>query len=89
MEALASPIAGTLTMSKHYLPSVRQLIQHAGVQGLWQPGKTSSWNISMIPQLNHPWLPQKTVLGGLPLEVVLICSVPDAPFVVEEADAAS
>ena len=42
----------------------------------------------MIPQLNHPLLPQKMVLEGLPLEVVLICSVPDAPFAVEEADAA-
>ena len=29
------------------------------------------------------------VLGSLPLEVVLICSVPDALFAVEKADAAS
>ena len=43
----------------------------------------------MIPQLNHPLLPQKTVLGGLPLEVVLIWSVLDAPFAAEELDAVS
>ena len=43
----------------------------------------------MIPQLFHPWLPQKIVWGGLPLEVVLTWLVPDAPFAVEEADAAS
>ena len=41
----------------------------------------------MIPQLNHPLLPQKMVLGGLPLEVVLICSVPDALFAAKELDA--
>ena len=54
-----------------------------------QPGKTSSWNISMIPLLGHPLLPRKMVLGGLPWVAVLICSVPDAPFAVKEADAAS
>ena len=37
----------------------------------------------------HPLLPRKMVLGGLPWVAVLICSVPDAPFAVEEADAAS
>ena len=43
----------------------------------------------MIPQLNHPWLPRKMVLGGLPLVVVLIRWVPDALFAAKEADAAS
>ena len=43
----------------------------------------------MIPLLSHPLLPQKMVWGGLPWVVVLILLVPDAPFVVEEADAAS
>ena len=43
----------------------------------------------MIPQLAHPWLPRKMVLVGLPWVAVLICSVPDAFFVGEEADAAS
>ena len=42
----------------------------------------------MIPQLAHPWLPQKMVLVGLPWVAVLICSVPDALFAVKEADAA-
>ena len=42
----------------------------------------------MIPQLAHPWLPQKMVLVGLPWVVVLICSVPDALFAVKEVDAA-
>ena len=41
----------------------------------------------MILQLVHPWWPQKMVWGGLPLEVVLIWSVPDAPFAAEELDA--
>ena len=43
----------------------------------------------MIPQLSHPWLPRKMVWGGLPLEVELILSVPDAPFAAEELDAIS
>ena len=43
----------------------------------------------MIPQPVHPWLPQKMVWGGLPLEVVLIWLVPDAPFAAEELDAVS
>ena len=38
----------------------------------------------MIPQLVHPWWPRKMVLVGLPLVVVLIRSVPDAPFVAEK-----
>ena len=42
----------------------------------------------MIPLLGHPLLPRKMVLGGLPWVAVLICSVPDAPFAVKEADAA-
>ena len=41
----------------------------------------------MIPQLIHPWLPQKMVLGGLPLVEVLIRLVPDAPFAAKELDA--
>ena len=84
---LASPIARTATMLQHCLPSVRLLVQHASAQGYLQPRKTSSWNISMIPQPIHPWLPQKMVLGGIPLVVVLIWSVPDTPFAVEELDA--
>ena len=43
----------------------------------------------MIPQLNHPWLPRKMVLGGLPWLAVLIQPVLDALFVAEEADVAS
>ena len=43
----------------------------------------------MILQLNHPWLPLRMVLGGLPLVVVRIWPVPDALSAVEEADAAS
>ena len=42
----------------------------------------------MIPQPIHPWLPQRMVLVGLPWVAVLICSVPDALFAVEKADAA-
>ena len=41
----------------------------------------------MILQLVRPWWPQKMVWGGLPLEVVLIWLVPDAPFAAEELDA--
>ena len=41
----------------------------------------------MILQLNHPWLPRKMVLGVLPLVVVLIWLVPDAPFAAEKLDA--
>ena len=41
-----------------------------------------------IHELSHPQLPRKMVLGGLPLVAVLIWLVPDAPFVVKEADAA-
>ena len=41
----------------------------------------------MIPQSIHPWLPQKLVWGGLPLVVVLIWLVPDAPFAAEKLDA--
>ena len=41
----------------------------------------------MIPLLSHPLLPQKMVWGGLPLVVVLIRSVPDAPFVAKKLDA--
>ena len=74
-------------MLQRCLPSVRQLAQHASAQGHLQPRRTSSWNISMILQLVHPWWPQKMVWGGLPLEVVLIWSVPDAPFAAEELDA--
>ena len=43
----------------------------------------------MIPQLAHLWLPLKMVLVGLPLVVVLICWVPDAPFAAKELDAVS
>ena len=43
--------------------------------------------ISMIPQPSYSWLPQKMVLGGLPLVVVLIWLVPDAPFAAEKLDA--
>ena len=43
----------------------------------------------MIPRLVHPWWPRKMVLVGLPLVVVLICWVPDAPFAAEELDAVS
>ena len=43
----------------------------------------------MIPQLAHPWLPQKMVLVGLPWVAVLICLEPDALFAAEKADAAS
>ena len=43
----------------------------------------------MIPQLAHPWLPRKMVLVGLPWVEVLLRLVPDAPFAVEETDAAS
>ena len=86
-EALASPSAGTITMLQRCLPSVRLLVQHVSAQGLTPQGKTSSWNKSMIPQLIHPWLPQKMVWGGLPLVVVLIWLVPDAPFAAEELDA--
>ena len=89
MEALASPITGNTTILQHCFPSVRQLRQHAGAQGLRQPEITSSWNTSMILQLNYPWLPRKMVLGGLPLVAVLIWLVLDAPFAAEEADAAS
>ena len=41
----------------------------------------------MIPKPIHPWLPHKMVWGGLPLVVVLIYLVPDAPFVAKELDA--
>ena len=41
----------------------------------------------MILQLVHPWWPRKMVLVGLPLVVVLIFWVPDAPFAAEELDA--
>ena len=64
-----------------------QLSQHASAQELWQPKRISSWNISMIPQPSHPWLPQKMVWGGLPLVEELILLVPDAPFVAKELDA--
>ena len=74
-------------MSQRCLPSVRQLVQHASAQGHLQPRRTSSWNISMILQLVHPWWPQKMVWGALPLEVVLIWLVPDAPFAAEKLDA--
>ena len=43
----------------------------------------------MIPQLNHPLLPRKMVLGGLALVVVWMWPVPDALSVVKKADAAS
>ena len=43
----------------------------------------------MIPLLSHPLLPRKMVWGGLPWVAELIYPVPDAPFAVEEADAAS
>ena len=88
-EALASPIAGTTTMLQHCLSSVRLLVQHDSAQGLWQPRKTSSLNISMIPHLNHPWLPLKMVLMGLPWVALLIWPGLDALFTAEEADAAS
>ena len=42
----------------------------------------------MIPQLDHPWLPLKMVLVGLPWVVVLIWPVRDALFAAKEADAA-
>ena len=42
----------------------------------------------MIPQLVHPLLPRKMVLGGLPWVAVLICLVLDALFAAEKADAA-
>ena len=74
-------------MLQRCLLSVRQLIQYAKAQGLQQLRKTSSWNMSMIPQPIHPWLPQKMVWGGLPLVVVLIWSVQDAPFAAEKLDA--
>ena len=64
-----------------------RLSQHASAQGWTPQGKTSSWNKSLILQPIHPWLPQKMVLGGLPLVVVLIWLVPDAPFAAEELDA--
>ena len=76
-------------MLQRCLPSVRQLTQHASAQGHLQPRRTSSWNISMIPQLVHPWWPRKMVLVGLLLVVVLICWVPDAPFAAEELDVVS
>ena len=41
----------------------------------------------MIPQPIHPWLPQKMVLGGLPLVEELIWLVPDAPFAAKKLDA--
>ena len=41
----------------------------------------------MIPQLAHPCFPLKMVLVGLPLVVVLIWLVPDAPFAAEKLDA--
>ena len=88
MEALSSPIAETTARLQHCLPLVMWLSQHASAQGLRQQGKTNSWNKSMIPQLADPWLPLKMVLVGLPWEAVLIQLVPDALFVVEEADAA-
>ena len=87
MVAPASPIAVTITISQRCLPSVMLLVQHASAQGHLQPRRTSSWNISMIPQLIHPWWPQRMVWGGLPLEVVLIWLVPDASFAAEELDA--
>ena len=87
MEELACPIAGITTTLHHCLLFVRQLSQHAAALRHWQPGKTSSCNVSMIPCLSHPWLPQKMVWGGLPLVAVLICLVPDALFVAEELDA--
>ena len=43
----------------------------------------------MIPLLNHPLLPRKMVLGGLPWVAVLIRLVLDTLFVAKEADAAS
>ena len=86
-EVLASPMAGMTTMLQRYLPSVRVLVQYTSAQGLRQARKTNSWNISMIPQPFHPWLPQKMVWGGLPLVAVLIRLVPDAPFAAEELDA--
>ena len=42
----------------------------------------------MIPQLNHPWLPQKKVWGGLPLVAELILLVHHALCAAEEIDAA-
>ena len=41
----------------------------------------------MIPLPIHPWLPQKMVWGCLPLVVVLIWLVPDAPFAAKGLDA--
>ena len=42
----------------------------------------------MISQPNHPWLPRKMVLGGLPWVAVLIRPVLDALLAAKEADAA-
>ena len=86
MAALASPIVETTTRLQHCLPSTMQLSQHASAQGHLQPRRTSSWNISMISQLVHPWWPRKMVLVGLPLVEELILSVPDAPFAAKELD---
>ena len=41
----------------------------------------------MTPQLNHPWLPRKMVLGGLPLVMERTWLVPDALFAAKELDA--
>ena len=87
MAALASPITETTARLQHCLLSVMRLSQHASAQGLTPPEKTSSWNVSMIPQPTHPWLPQKMVLGGLPLVEEPILLVLDAPFAAEELDA--
>ena len=43
----------------------------------------------MIPQPNHPLLPRKMPLEGLPWVVVLIRPVLDALFAAKQADAAS
>ena len=43
----------------------------------------------MTPQLNHPLLPRKMALGGLPWVVVLIRPVLDALFAAKKADATS
>ena len=43
----------------------------------------------MIPLLSQILLPRKMVWGGLPWVAVPILPVPDAPFAVEETDAAS
>ena len=74
-------------MLQRCLPSVRLLVQRSSAQGLRQPRKTNPWNIYMIPQPIHPWLPQKMVWGGLPLVVVLIRWVPYALFAAKELDA--